>query len=110
MSIVQIGHGELSFLMECIDCNLPVQEAGRATIPTKIGDGQIGGLPEEVFAKVGAIVSIVMENAKKGVCNPNNVPEECELELNFAITTTGKILILSGEAEMGIKLRLKWKK
>ena len=110
MSVVQIGQGELSFLMECIDCQLPSQESGRATVPTKIGEGQIGGLTEEIFTKIGSIVSVIMENAKKGICNPDNVPEECELELNCAITTTGKLLILSGEGEMGIKLKLTWKK
>lgn len=108
MPVVQIGHGESSFLMECIDRNLSFQEPGRATVPTKIGNGQIDGLTEQIFEKVGAIASIVIENAKKGICYSTNAPGECELELSFAITTTGKILILSGETEMGIKLRLKW--
>lgn len=108
MSVVQIGHGESSFLMECSDCNLPSQEPRRATVPTKIGNGQIDDITEQVFEKVGVVASIVMENAKKGMCNLTNVPKECELELCFAITTTGKILILTGETEMGIKLRLKW--
>lgn len=108
MTIVRIGHGESSFLLECSDCNIPSQDPRRATVPTKIENGQIEGLTEQVFEKVGAIASIVMENAKKGMCNTVNAPKECELELSFAITTAGKILILSGETEMGIKLRLKW--
>lgn len=108
MSVVQIGHGESLFLLECSDYNLPSQESGRATVPTKIGNRQIEGLTEQVFEKVGAIASIVMENAKKGMYNTANAPKECELELSFVITTAGKILILSGETEMGIKLRLKW--
>jgi len=110
MSIAQIKTGDLTFLVECDDRNLAQLPEGRCTVPTGVNGEKIVEMTEQIFTKAGMIASAIAGNVKKGLDSLDYFPEEVELELGFAITSAGKILIFSGETEAGIKLRMKWEK
>lgn len=103
--VLELDCGESSLLVECIDIH---QNNGLGTIPSGLGD-DIKKLSGDVFGNVVEIAQSVSADIRNRFNDAENMPKELELELNFAITTAGKLLILSGESETGIKLKLTWK-
>ena len=98
--------GDSSLLIECVDAYLPGEAV--STEPTSLAD-TVKKIPKDIFANLGTMAKDVAEEFKNGIGALENMPKEIELEFNFAITTSGKLLVLSGDTEIGIKLKLKWK-
>lgn len=105
--IFEMDCGDTTLLIECVDANLPSQSSG--TIPSGIGANVIKKLPKDLFFEIGCLANNVSNEFRKNLETLDNVPKEVELEFGFGVTTTGKILVLSAETEIGMKLKLKWK-
>ena len=106
MSVIQIQKDDMTFFIECRD--IPEYEGRRDTKTTAISGNKDLFFTEQVFEQIGRIAHTVASHVKKGVVTSEYAPSEFELELSFTVTTAGNILVLSGETETGITLRMKW--
>lgn len=104
--ILELECGDTMLLMECIDTQ-SYNEIG--TKPSGILEDTINTISEDVFADLATMSQSIANRFRSGFETSVNMPKEMELEFNFAITTSGKLLILSGETQTGIKLKLTWK-
>lgn len=105
--IISMDYGDSTVLIECVDT--AVSEMGDGTAPSGLLNEVSDKLPKNIFVELGMLAKKVGDDFRSGLDTWDNLPKEVELEFNFAITTTGKLLVLSAESEMGIKLKLKWK-
>lgn len=118
--IMEMEYDGMSLLFQCVDPEIPMfsgtvpgvaaqPSPTMGTVPSGFRDNTIKKLPKTVFSDVGMLAKKASEEFRRGLEPSENLPKEVELEFSFAITTTGKILILSGETEFGVKLKLTWK-
>lgn len=103
---MEMEYDGMSILIQCFDAH---DSSSTGTIPSGFRNNTITEIPKNVFSNIGTLAKKASKEFRRGLDPSDNLPKEVELEFNFTITTTGKILILSGETEFGVKLRLTWK-